>query len=214
MHILLDLDGTLTDPREGIVGCIRHALERMGHSSPGDEELARYIGPPLHEGFAEILGCEDKPVIDRAVALYRERFTDIGLYENGVYEGIVPVLATLRELGATLYLCTAKPLVYAERIVEHFGLRHFFKALYGSELDGTRTRKTDLIAYVLERESLDPSSTYMVGDRAHDVIGARANGVNPIGVLWGYGSREELVGAGAIVLCEHPAALGALFSHL
>lgn len=214
MHILLDLDGTLTDPREGIVGCIRHALQKMGHPSPSDDELARYIGPPLHEGFAEILQCTDKALIDRAVALYRERFSTVGLYENGVYEGIVPALETLRELGTTLYLATAKPLVYAERIVEHFGLRPFFRALYGSELDGTRTQKTDLIAYVLECEKLTPSDTYMVGDREHDVIGARANGVNPIAVLWGYGTRKELEAAGARVFCDHPRALGALFSHL
>jgi phosphoglycolate phosphatase len=214
VHILFDLDGTLTDPREGIVGCIRHALERMDYPCPPEAELARHIGPPLHEGFAEILACRDKVKIDHAIALYRERFGTVGLYENGLYDGIVPALETLKDLGAALYLCTAKPLVYAERIIEHFALRRFFKALYGSELDGTRTGKVELIAHVLERESLAPSDTYMVGDRAHDVIGAKANGVNPVAVLWGYGSREELAAAGAIVFCEKPYALGALFSHL
>ena len=136
----------------------------------------------LHEGFAELLGTDDDARIQSAIAHYRERFGTVGLYENGVYEGIVPALEILRELGATLYLATSKPLVYAERIVEHFGLARFFKTLYGSELDGTRTNKVELIAHLLEREGFAPSDAYMVGDRKHDVIGARANGVNPIAV--------------------------------
>jgi phosphoglycolate phosphatase len=214
LKILFDLDGTLTDPREGIVACLRHALVAMGRECPADRELLRHIGPPLHEGFAELLACSDDQTIDAAIALYRERFATVGLFENAVYPGIVPALERLRELGATLYLATSKPLVYAERIIGHFRLTHFFHALYGAELDRTRTDKAELIAYLLERERLDPRDAYMVGDRAQDVIGARTNGVNAVGALWGFGSREELAAAGARVFCDRPEGLGAVFSHL
>jgi phosphoglycolate phosphatase len=214
LNILFDLHGTLTDPREGIVACLRHALVTMGRECPPDGELVRHIGPPLHEGFAELLACTDDDLIDSAIALYRDRFAAVGLFENSVYPGIVPALERLRELGATLYLATSKPLVYAERIIGHFRLTHFFRALYGAELDRTRTNKVELIAYVLTQERLDPRDAYMVGDRAQDVIGAHANGVNPVAALWGFGSREELAAAGARVFCDRPEGLGAVFSHL
>lgn len=207
MNVLLDLDGTLTDPREGIVGCIKYALNELAHSCPGDSELARYIGPPLQETFSTLLSSSDPARINTAIALYRERFAVTGMFENAVYPGIAEALSDLRELGAVLYVATSKPQVYAVKIVEHFGLHEFFRAVYGSELDGTRSNKADLIAHILKTEALSPGSTCMVGDRLHDVIGAKANSVFPVGVLWGYGSRDELVAAGAAALCESPATL-------
>jgi phosphoglycolate phosphatase len=135
-----------------------------------------------------------------------------GMFENAVYPGISTALAELKALGAALYVATSKPRVFAVNIVEHFGLHEFFQAVYGSELDGTRSNKVDLIAHILRSESLSPGSTCMVGDRLHDMVGAKTNGVFPIGVLWGYGSREELVSAGAAVLCASPAALCPLLS--
>ncbi len=210
MNVLFDLDGTLTDPREGIVACLKHALRGLGRSSPPDADLARFIGPPLRETFASLLGSASPAAIDEAVALYRERFAATGIFENALYPDVPPVLAELQALGMTLYVATAKPQLFAERIVDHFGLARFFHRVYGSELDGTRAVKRELIAYILRRESLSPHSTVMVGDRAHDVRGAVANGVLPIGVLWGYGSREELTAAGATVLCAQPAMLAAL----
>lgn len=208
MNVLLDLDGTLTDPKEGIVGCIRHALTGLEHLCPSDADLVRYIGPPLQDTFGQLMGTDDPVRIDAAIALYRERFTGTGMFENTVFHGIPEALAALKESGATLYVATSKPRVYAARIIEHFGLSGFFRAVYGSELDGTRTNKAHLIAHILEVETLSPGMTCMVGDRLHDVAGARANGVFPVGVLWGYGSREELVSAGAAVLFESPAMLG------
>lgn len=210
MNVLFDLDGTLTDPREGIVGCLKHALRGLGRPSPPDADLARFIGPPLRETFASLLGSASPEAIDDAVALYRERFAATGIFENVVYPDAPPVLAELQALGMTLYVATAKPQLFAERIVDHFGLARFFHRVYGSELDGTRAVKRELIAYILRRESLSPHTTVMVGDRAHDVRGAVAHGVLPIGVLWGYGAREELTAAGATVLCAQPAMLTAL----
>jgi phosphoglycolate phosphatase len=129
------------------------------------------------------------------------------MLENTVYPGIPLALATLRRLGALLFVATSKPQVFAERITEHFGLKGYFHAVYGSELDGTRSNKADLISHILEAESLSPSSTYMVGDRAHDMAGAKAHNVLSIGALWGYGSRDELIAAWATALCEQPAML-------
>ena len=212
VNIFFDLDGTLTDPREGIVACIKHALVSLGVTCPPDSELDHCIGPPLQESFGVLLRSSDPVRINAAVELYRQRFTSKGIFENGVYPGIPAALATLQGFGATLFVATSKPTVFAERIVEHFGLRSYFRAVYGSELDGTRTNKGDLIGHILKVESISATSSYMVGDRAHDVVGAKAHGVFPIGALWGYGSRDELFAAGATVLCEKPAMLGPVLS--
>jgi len=210
--VLFDLDGTLTDPREGFVASVRHALLQLGRSAPSESELACHIGPPLEETLSLLLGSNDRGAIEAAVAAYRQRYAAEGIFENCVYPGIPSALADLQALGMSLYVATSKPQVFAERILEHFGLMKFFSVVYGSELDGARSNKRDLIAYILEREKLSPRSTHMVGDRAHDIVGAKANAVRPIGALWGYGSREELGAAGATVLCEQPSALAEVLS--
>ena len=208
MHLLIDLDGTLTDPARGIVGCIRHALEALGIAVAPGERLERFIGPPLRDSFRELCGtaCDDA-YIERAVALYRERFGTVGLFENEVYDGVPQCLAQLRQRVDTMHLATSKPAVYARRIVAHFELDRFLDGIYGSELDGRLGDKAELIAHILDRESFDAAATVMIGDRRHDVIGARANRVRAIGVLWGYGSREELEQAGADLLCRAPPDL-------
>lgn len=206
MHVLLDLDGTLTDPREGILNCIRHALDGLGEPCPPDRDLERYIGPPLQASFRALLGVAS-PKVPRAVELYRERFSSIGLFENKVYPGIPEALRALRELGATLFVATSKPTVFAQRIIDHFGLAADIRSVHGSELDGTRSGKTELIAHVLAARNLKCGATYMVGDREHDIKGAKANGVAAVGALWGYGSRQELLDAGATRLCEKPDEL-------
>lgn len=205
--LLFDLDGTLTDPREGIVGSIRHALAALGVESPCDARLERCIGPPLAAAFAELLETRDPPLIDRAIAAYRERFGERGLYENAVYPGIDESLAALRRAGHPLFVVSSKPRVYVERIVEHFALGAHFDELYGSELDGTRSDKAELIAWVLEAEGFGHAAPIMVGDRHHDVIGARKNGLTAVGVGWGYGSRDELERAGADLVLDHPREL-------
>jgi phosphoglycolate phosphatase len=205
--VFFDLDGTLCDPRDGIVRCLRYAFERLGYPGPPDDHLERYIGPPLQETFATLLETKNHEVIERAVALYRQRFISHGMYENTVYPGIAETLALLRSESHRLYVVTSKPSVFAEKILVHFGLQRFFQNVYGSELDGRRSDKGDLIAHVLREEKISPSDAVMVGDREHDIEGALANGVFPIGALWGYGTREKLAEANAALLCESPKAL-------
>ena len=201
--IFFDLDGTLTDPGVGIFRSIRHALDCLDVECPGDEELARYIGPPLLGSFEKLVGSEAAP---RALALYRERFAERGWKENHVYPGIVEALQELVESGNTLYLATSKPLVYAERIIEHFGLARFFTRLFGSELDGTRSDKSELLRFALTRIQA-AARISMVGDREHDIVGARANELAAIGVSYGYGTREALQAAGADVIVDNPRQL-------
>lgn len=204
--IYFDLDGTLTDPKPGITRSIQYALQKLDRPViPTEDELTWCIGPPLRASFVRLLGGEDSA--DRAVALYRERFADIGLYENGLYDGIGDVLTTLRASGHRLFVATSKPHVYAERIIDHFGLRPHFEYVFGSELDGTRVDKSNLLEYALKQAAVDPSKTLMIGDRSHDMVGASNNGMQGIGVLYGYGSRDELLGAGARHVCDTPAAI-------
>jgi phosphoglycolate phosphatase len=194
-NVLLDLDGTLTDPQAGITRSIAHALEAMGHTQPPTSDLLFAIGPPLRGSFATLLNTSDAAQIETAMTLYRERFATIGLFENEVYDGVPDMLANLRAAGYRLFLATAKPHVYAVRILEHFNLHLPFAAIYGAELDGTRQDKRDLLAYLLAREQLDAGTCVMIGDRSHDVYAAQANGCASIGVTWGYGSAEELADA-------------------
>jgi phosphoglycolate phosphatase len=211
--IYFDLDGTLTDPKPGITRSIQYALQKLGHHTvPTEDELTWCIGPPLRASFAKILGADDHA--DRAVSLYRERFSDVGLYENGVYDGIGEVLTTLSQSGQRLFVATSKPHVFATRIVEHFGLRHHFEHVFGSELDGTRVDKSDLLQYALKIAAVDPAKTVMIGDRSHDMVGAGNNGMKRIGVLYGYGSKDELIGAGAQQVCATPPAIPGCISRV
>jgi len=204
--IYFDLDGTLTDPKPGITRSIRYALQKLDHPTmPTEDELTWCIGPPLRASFVRLLGAETSA--DLAVSYYRERFSDIGLYENGVYDGIGDVLTSLCASGHRLFVATSKPHVYAERIIDHFGLRDHFERVFGSELDGTRVDKSHLLEYALKQASVDPSKTLMIGDRSHDMVGAVNNGMKGIGVLYGYGSRDELLAAGAHHVCATPGAI-------
>ena len=203
--IFFDLDGTLTDPKPGITRSIQYALDRLGQPTiPTEDELTWCIGPPLRASFVKLLG---EASADLAVSLYRERFSDIGLYENAVYAGVEDVLTALRQSGHRLFVATSKAHVFADRIIDHFDLRRHFERVFGAELDGTRADKSDLLAYALKTTSVDPSRAVMIGDRSHDMIGARNNGIKGIGVLYGYGSAQELTAAGASHLCATPNAI-------
>jgi phosphoglycolate phosphatase len=204
--VFFDLDGTLTDPKEGITRSIQYALERLSALVPEMDDLLWCIGPPLRASLAQLLNGDDDAA-GEALALYRERFAETGLYENAVYAGIPDVLKVLKSQGKRLFVATSKPHVYAERIVEHFGLGDYFEIVFGSELDGTRVEKTDLLQYVIAQTETDPSEAVMIGDREHDMLGARNNGLSRIGVLYGYGSEAELRAAGAEQLVSSPAEL-------
>ncbi len=187
-NILFDLDGTLTDPKTGIVGCIRYALAELGVEAPVDDELLWCIGPPLKQSFEKLLaGRRDEA--ERALALYRVRFGDVGMYENDVYDGVPALLETLSDRN--LFVATSKPQVYAKPILEHFGLAHYFQGIYGSELDGARSDKRHLLGHLLAEQKLTAAETVMIGDRRHDAEGARANGLTTIWVEWGYGDKAE-----------------------
>jgi phosphoglycolate phosphatase len=205
--VLLDLDGTLTDNYPGISASIVHALVSLGEPVPSEQVLRACVGPPLRGSLARLLGTEAPDRVDLALARYRERFADVGWRENAVYPGIVEAL---RDLGASapLFVCTTKPEVFARRVVTHFGLDAHLREVYGPGLDGRHDDKAELLAHLVEQQSLDPARCVMVGDRVNDVRAARAVGTAAIGVLWGYGGIDELREADALIASpgELPAA--------
>ena len=200
--VFFDLDGTLTDPKIGITRSIRFALKKLRVDSPSEDELTWCIGPPLLDSFSKLVG--DKHA-QQALRHYRERFADVGWRENTPYPGILQTLAGLVDAGRTLYVATSKPHIYARRIIEHFEMGRYFSEVFGSELDGTRSAKTDLLRYALAETR--SKGAIMIGDREHDVIGALNNGMRAIGVTYGYGSREELEKAGAEEIVSQPEDL-------
>jgi len=205
--LLIDLDGTLTDPAKGIVACFRLALEALGRSPPDAADLAWIIGPPLRRSFAEMLG--DGGDGEEALRVYRRRYSTEGLFEAVVYPGVPEALAELRAAATQLFLCTANPIAYAERILTHFDLRRGFEGVYGAELDGRYEDKGELIARILDERGLDPEDCCMWGDRKHDVLAASRHGIPTVGALWGYGDEDELREAGAAALCDAPSEVPA-----
>ena len=199
--ILFDLDGTLTDPKPGITGSIQYALEQMGEPVPHADALEWTIGPPLRLNFVKLVG---EARADEGVRLYRERFGESGLFENRLIDGIPSLLQSLTAQGHKLVVATSKPHVFASRIVTHFHLDPYFSFVYGSELDGTRVDKRDLLRHIRDTEDLHPDRAVMSGDREHDVYGGKAIDIPTIGVRWGYGSDEELQQAGAYALVDSP----------
>ena len=190
---MIDLDGTLTDPKVGITTSARYGLAKVGHAISESENIDWIIGPPLKASLAKILNVDANDVLaDQALLGYRERFAVTGLFENHVFEDVAETLAALKDKGYRLFLATAKPEVYARQILDHFDLLQYFEYPYGSELNGERTNKGDLIAYILKKEQLNPEECLMVGDREHDIFGARNNGIETIAVEYGYGSTQEL----------------------
>jgi phosphoglycolate phosphatase len=192
MEVLFDLDGTLTDSGPGITRCIQEALRELGRAIPEAESLRQFVGPPLQDTFALLLASRDEADIAEAVRLYRQRFVVTGMFENAVYPGVREGLERLRSGGHRLWVATSKPDVYARRVLEHFAIADSFAGVYGPDLAGRNHDKRDLIRELLSRERLAPQAACMVGDRALDMQGARANGVAAVAVSWGFGTAEEL----------------------
>jgi phosphoglycolate phosphatase len=205
MDILVDLDGTLVDPKPGLIGSVQHALRKLGYPVPPAEELLWLIGPPFRVSFPKLLGRSD--LTEEAIAHYRESYVDGGMYDAVVYDGVADALDRLCAAGCRLFVATAKPHYYARPILERFDLARRFAAIHGPELDGTNDHKHDLIAHIVAKEGVRPEAAIMVGDREFDVTAAARNGIRTIGVTWGYGSRAELEAAGAASLCDAPATL-------
>lgn len=198
--IFFDLDGTLTEPKDGIVRSIQYALERLGIHEPNPDKLQSFIGPPLLEALRDTYDM-DEQTARLALDYYRQRYEERGMFENAVFPGIEELLSQLRANDGILAVATSKPTVYAQKICEHFGLAQYFTAIVGSELDGRRSNKDEVVAAAIEAVGVqDTRRAVMVGDRKFDVIGARKNGIDAVGVLYGYGSRTELE-------LEHPSAL-------
>ncbi|PYS50363.1 MAG: HAD family hydrolase [Acidobacteria bacterium] len=211
-NILFDLDGTLTDSSEGIVRCLQYALEKLSLECPTPAELHAHIGPPVRNALGLIMKTDDDDLIEEALRLYRVRFSETGIYENRVYEGIPETLSALSASSRRLFVATSKPLVFTERILNHFQLTDYFDAIFGSELSGKLDNKVELIRHVLSSTALAPDETLMIGDRMYDIIGARENGCLSIGVTYGFGSEEELRGAGANLICKSPLEIAEHFS--
>lgn len=203
-NILFDLDGTLTDSGEGIINCAILALEHFGLPIPTREEMRVIVGPPLDQSFIRFGVPADRT--DEAIRVYRSRYTTVGKFENYPYPGIREALQSLKEAGHRLFVATSKPEDMSVEILNKFELAGYFDLICGATLDGTRSHKADVIAYLLSRvESLE--NVVMVGDTKFDVLGAKEHGIPTIGVAWGYGSREEMLEAGAIAIAEAPQDL-------
>ncbi|PEB77945.1 HAD family hydrolase [Bacillus nitratireducens] len=195
---LFDLDGTLTDPKEGIINSVLYALEKIGIEEVNISELDSFIGPPIQQSFIDRYNMNEIEV-EQAVFYFREYLKQSGLLENKVYDGITTLLQELKDAGNRLFVATSKPTVFAKQVIEHFQLTTFFEEIVGSNLDGTRIKKEEIIAHILQtNEELKKEEMVMIGDRKHDVIGANRNGIASIGVLYGYGSEIELSDAGAV----------------
>ncbi|WP_068313998.1 HAD hydrolase-like protein [Polycladidibacter hongkongensis] len=205
--VLFDLDGTLTNPYIGITSGFQHALAKMGRDVPERDVLKIYIGPPIEQGIASALGSDDPAEIEAAVKQYRSYYDAQGLFENHIYDGIVEVLAALTDMGVPLFVATSKIEGAARRIVTHFGLEPYFKEIYGSFAGGARADKGELIKALLEAEGLASDRVVMIGDRKYDLIGARKNKVTSIGVLWGFGTQDELEQEEPAHLAANPAEL-------
>ena len=211
--ILFDLDGTLTDPGEGITNSIVYALDKFGISVSDKKDLYKFIGPPLYDSFVKYYGFSHENA-NLAISYYREYFAPKGLYENTVYKGIEDMLGFLADKGVKLIVATSKPEKYARAIIAHFALDRYFDDIIGATMDEKRNTKDAVIAYAIEKCKIVPQNAIMVGDRLHDVLGAKANGMRSIGVLYGFGSYKELSDAGADMIVKDVEQLKKTLSEL
>jgi phosphoglycolate phosphatase len=205
--ILVDLDGTIINSGPGIIGSYQHALRCMGVDCPPAEDLAWVVGPPSRRSFPKLIGAAQD--VEEAVRLYRAHYEEHGLFNATVYSGMQEALTDLYALPARLFVCTAKPQVFAERIIEHFGLAPLFEQVYGADLEGKFDDKGLLIEHIMGVEQIEPIRMVMVGDRANDMLAAARHAIAGVGALWGCGDETELMEAGATVLCPSPHDLTA-----
>lgn len=206
-YLSFDLDGTLTDPGLGITNSVMYALRKMGREANDREPLYRFIGPPLQDSFSRFCGFEGEQC-EQAISYYREYFREKGKFENEVYPKIPEVLQTLKDSGYKLIVATSKPEIFSIEILQHFGLFEYFDLVAGATMDSSRSKKGDIIRYALEKMGIqDRSKALMIGDREHDIFGAKENGLMSLGVLYGYGDRQELEKAGADLIAETPEDL-------
>ena len=210
-NLLIDLDGTLTDPKVGIIRCIQYALRSMVRDVPHSDELSWVIGPPLLDTFKTLLKDSSLDP-NEAVRLFRERFSSVGLFENKMYDGIFDLLSEQSKAEKRLIIASTKPRVYVGRILDNFNITHFFEKVYGSELDGTRSNKSDLLYYIFQDLILDPDQTVMIGDRITDIEAAKYMNIRSVWVNYGFGDASERNLAKADYICNSPTELRALLN--
>lgn len=210
-NILFDLDGTLTDPKEGIYNGIRFALTQLNQEIPPPSDFTSFVGPPLRVVFAKLITPNSDDHIEKAVSLYRQNYRQSGLKQHILYGGVPEMLQKLKNAGYNLFVATSKPIPFAGPIMDQLGIKSYFKGIYGSELDGKNDNKVDLIADLLHKENLRPEHSIMIGDREHDIIGAKKNGLTALGVTYGYGSESELLEAGAETVLHRPKEVALYF---
>jgi len=207
LNIFFDLDGTLTDPQEGITDSLQYALLKLGRVCPDTSELVKYIGPPLRSTFEHLLKTKEKVRIEQAMELYRERFASTGIFENRLYSGIPELLSSLQTDSHALYVVSSKPHIFVEKIIIHFKLGDKFTRVFGPELDGRFDDKKDLLAFVMKETKADPDKSVMVGDRSEDIIAGKVNYSHTIGVTYGYGNQEEIKAASPDFICRSPESI-------
>ena len=203
-NILFDLDGTLSDPKEGIYNGIRFALAQLNQEIPPESDFISFVGPPLRVVFAKLIIPNADDLIEEAVRLYRQNYRESGLMQHGIYDGVPEMLNDLQNAGYNLFMATSKPTPFARPIAEQLGIKNYFKGIYGSDLDGKNDNKAELIADLLYKEDLRATNTLMVGDREYDILGAKENKMTAMGVTYGYGSEGELANAGADFIVHSP----------
>jgi phosphoglycolate phosphatase len=208
--VLLDLDGTLSDSRPGIAACFRYTVQQLGHDPEAAGDLTWAVGPPIAVSIARLLRIIGDDRVDQAVAIYRARYSEIALYDCTVFPGVLSMLDTLRASGHPMRIATSKRRDFAERVIDHLGLRSCLGTIYGALPGGGLDEKQDLLAHILQTEDLDPAGCIMIGDRMHDIHAAQHNAIRSIGVLWGYGGEAELREAGADALAASPADIAPL----
>ena len=203
--VLLDLDGTLSDSKPGISASLRSMVGQLGHDPGTAGDLTWAVGPPIGESIRRLLAQYGDDRVDQAIGIYRARYSEVGIYDCSVYPGIVAMLDAFRASGVTMYVATSKRRDFADRVIDHLLLRSYVRGVYGALPGGGLDEKQDLLAHILSVEGLSPSDCVMIGDRLHDMHAARQNHIRGIGVLWGYGSGDELRTAGADALAAEPA---------
>lgn len=210
-YIFFDLDGTITESAPGIIASVRYSLDKMGYPSDDIDTLRKFIGPPLKDSYMRFYGMTEEQTAD-AICCYREYYAEKGIFENALYDGIIESLQILKDAGMHLVIATSKPEEYAKMIAEHFQFAEYFDEICGATMDEKLVEKADVIAYAMDKLGLnakDCQSILMVGDRRHDILGAKANGLRSMGILFGYGDRTELEEAGSDFLVETPSEVAA-----
>jgi phosphoglycolate phosphatase len=208
-NIFFDLDGTLADPKESIIRSFQFALEHLGQPRIDESKILEFIGPPLRLSFAKVLSAGNKTVIEKAVSLFRQRFSKEGIAEYEIYSGIAEMLSELYQKSYRLCVVTSKPKIYADKIIRQFGLDRWIDGVFGPELDGRLDDKTELVAHIIRNLDLLPNETVMVGDRREDIMAGKSNGTLTLAVTYGFGSQKEIRESAPDYICHNPLEIQA-----